>query len=84
MPRTKNTRIVEVEIPRPEPVRKGNVFSTAVEEMVALFQEVRARRVFDQHAAQFLKSKGLLEEFEKYRKEVPVTGRSGGSNNRTE
>lgn len=48
-------------------VTQGNVFATFVHEAQQIGQEVVARRAFDDDVSEFLKEKGLVEEFEAWR-----------------
>lgn len=58
----------------PVPVTQGNVFATFIEEARSIGAEVTARRALHNEVAAFLQSKGLIEEFEAFRKarQAPV------------
>lgn len=49
-------------------VTQGNVFATFISECVAMTQELDARRRFCDDAGEFLRKKGLVDEFETFRK----------------
>lgn len=59
-----NPPIVQPENP---PVRMGNVFATFLREAQMIGNEVDARRELQNDVAMFLKEKGLVDEFEKWR-----------------
>lgn len=49
------------------PVLHGMCFSTFIEEATSISNEVTARRAFDTDVGEYLKQKGLLEEWAKWR-----------------
>lgn len=51
-----------------EPVVAGAVFATLLNEMLSATQELEARRRFDDQVSKFLQAKGLLDDFEEWRK----------------
>lgn len=51
-------------------VKRGEVFAAFVEEGVQVVRELAARRIFCEQAGEFIKSKGLLEEFEAFRTDL--------------
>jgi hypothetical protein len=60
-------------MPKKKPVAsvsRGEVFAAFVEEGVQVVRELGARRIFCEQAGEFLKSKGLLEEFEAFRTDL--------------
>ena len=48
-------------------VQRGEVFAAFIDEGVRVVRELAARRKFCEQAGEFIKSKGLLEEFEVFR-----------------
>lgn len=52
----------------PDYVHKNDVFATFVDQAQSLGNEVAARRRFDADVSEFLKTKGLVAEFETFRK----------------
>lgn len=51
----------------PLPVLHGSCFTTFIDEAKSLGNEVVARRAFDADVAEYLKQKGLLEEWANWR-----------------
>ena len=51
-------------------VKRGEVFAAFIEEGVQVVRELSARRKFCEQAGEFLKQKGLLEEFEAFRTDL--------------
>lgn len=50
------------------PVLHGRAFTTFIEEAMSLGNEVTVRRAYDADVAEYLKQKGLLEEWDAWRK----------------
>lgn len=67
----------DIEIPVSQPVQRGSVFATAMEEAASMLQELGARRVFCDDAAAYLKQKGLIASFEKFREKRKNTAKPG-------
>lgn len=59
----------------PLPVLHGQAFVTFLDEARSIGNEVTARRAFDADVAEYLKQKGLIEEFQAWReqKNAPKT-----------
>lgn len=65
---SKKKRPQKVSVPAgPLPVLHGNAFVTMLDEGRMLCNEVAARREFDADVVEYLKQKGLLEEWGKWR-----------------
>lgn len=65
---SKKKRPSNVPAPTKLPVLHGTCFTTFIEEATSLGNEVTARRAFDADVAEYLKQKGLLEEWDAWRK----------------
>lgn len=52
----------------PDPVQKGSVVANVVRELVELSNELDARRRFDEDVTAFLKERGLIADFDAFRK----------------
>lgn len=48
-------------------VTEGSVFATFISEGIAMTQELEARRRFGNDVGEFLRKKGLVDEFETFR-----------------
>jgi hypothetical protein len=58
----------EVPQPAPQPIVYGNVFATFMKEAQSIGSEIEARRALQNEVAAFLAEKGLVDEFEAWRK----------------
>ena len=54
--------------PAPPAVTQGNVFATFLQEAQSIGNEVQARRAFQNEVGAFLAEKGLIDEFEAWRR----------------
>lgn len=54
--------------PGPQPVVHGQAFAAFMREAQSIGNEVEARRAFDNEVGVYLKEKGLVDDFEGWRK----------------
>lgn len=51
-----------------QPVMQGDAFVAFIREATSIGNEVEARRVFDREVGEYLTEKGLVDDFEAWRK----------------
>lgn len=67
MPSTGDPNVVPM--PDQKPVHEGEVLGTLLREMMSAVQELEARRKFDTDIVDYLRERGITDEFEAWRVE---------------
>lgn len=62
-----HTKVVPITAPKQLPVLHGNAFITMLNEGQMLCNEVTARREYDEDVVEYLRQKGLFDEWAQWR-----------------